>query len=37
MKAPATAPMTGIEHEVLKADEALGRVRQLIVDLPNPQ
>lgn len=29
--------MTGIEHEVLKADEALDPVRKLIIDLPNPQ
>ncbi|MBU0593544.1 MAG: Fic family protein [Gammaproteobacteria bacterium] len=33
---PAMVPLTGIEHEVLKAHEALGRVRQLISDLPNP-
>jgi len=33
---PATVSLTGIEHEVLKAHEALGRVRQLIIDLPNP-
>ena len=29
-------PLAGIEHEVLKAHESLGLIRQLITDLPNP-
>ena len=33
---PTMVPMAGIEHEVLKAHESLGLVRQLITDLPNP-
>ena len=33
---PTMVPLAGIENEVLKAHEALGLVRQLITDLPNP-
>lgn len=32
---PSLVPLAGIEHEVLKAHEALGCVRQLASDLPN--
>lgn len=33
---PDRVPLAGIEHELLKAHEALGVVRQLVADLPNP-
>ena len=33
---PTLVPLVGIENEVLKAHEALGLIRQLASDLPNP-
>lgn len=33
---PGMVPLAGIEHELHKAHEALGLVRQLVADLPNP-